>query len=96
MSDEQKPPEAMIQWEPQTASEGVALAKWFAQSTLMPREIKTAPDIFVTIAAGRDFGWSPMQSLRGIYVVKGKPSLSADAMVALAKARPDVCEYFLR
>ena len=93
MSDE-KQPDAIVEWEPRTASEGVALAKWFEKSSLMPREIKSAADIFVTICAGRDFGWSPMQSLRGIYVVKGKPSLAADSMVALAKSRPDVCEWF--
>lgn len=98
MSDEQKKPEAastaIVQWDPQSATEAWQLAKYYGQSELLPKSLRSTGDIFVTIAAGRDFGWSPMQSMRAIYVVEGKPSLSADAMVGIAKSS-GVCEYFL-
>jgi hypothetical protein len=37
------------------------------------------------ILTGHELGLSPMQSLRGIYVVSGKPVLSADLMVAVIR-----------
>ena len=37
------------------------------------------------LMTGRELGLSPMQSLRGIYVVSGKPVLSADLMVAAVR-----------
>lgn len=86
--------EALVSWEPKTATEAWQLSKYYHPSGLLPKDLKVISDVFVVISAGRDFGWSPMQSFRGIYVVKGKPSLSADAMVGLAKSRPDICEYF--
>ena len=85
---------AVVQWDPGTASEAWQLAKYYQTSQLLPKALANVGDVFVTIAAGRDFGWSPMQSMRGIYVVEGKPSLSADAMVGIAKSSK-VCEYFV-
>jgi hypothetical protein len=35
-----------------------------------------------------------MQSLRSIHVIEGKPSCSADLILALCKRRPEVCRYF--
>ena len=43
------------------------------------------------LMTGRELGLSPMQSLRGIYVVNGKPVLSADLMVAAVR-RSGLCE----
>lgn len=43
------------------------------------------------LMTGRELGLSPMQSLRGIYVVSGKPVLSADLMVAAVR-RSGLCE----
>jgi len=98
--EQQKPQEqtarastAIVHWEPENATEAWTLAKYYGQSKLVPRALENVADIFVTIAAGRDFGWSPMQSMRGIHVVEGKPSLSADAMVGIAK-KADICEWF--
>ena len=85
---------AVVHWEPETATEAWTLAKYYQQSNLLPKALANIGDVFVTIAAGRDFGWSPMQSMRGIYVVEGKPSLSADAMVGIAK-KSTTCEYFV-
>ena len=43
------------------------------------------------IITGQELGLSPMQSMRGIYVVSGKPVLSADLMVAVVR-RSGLCE----
>ena len=82
---------------PASASEAWQLAKYYQASALIPKDLKNIADVFVTIAAGRDFGWSPMQSMRGIYVVKGKPSLSADAMVGpgLPKQAGDIYRHLI-
>lgn len=48
----------------------------------------------MVMLAGRDLGFSYTQSLRAFQVIKGKPSLSADAMVAVCLSRKDLCEYF--
>lgn len=42
------------------------------------------------IMTGHELGLSPMQSLRGIYIVSGKPVLSADLMVAVVR-RSGLC-----
>jgi hypothetical protein len=39
----------------------------------------------VILMTGRELGLAPMQSLRGIYVVDGKPTLSSDMMVAVIR-----------
>jgi hypothetical protein len=45
---------------------------------------------------GRELGLQPMQSLRGINVIKGKPTVAADLMGALVQSHPSgVCEYLL-
>ncbi len=45
------------------------------------------------LATGHELGLSPMQSLRGIYVVNGKPVLSADLLVAIVR-RSGLCEWW--
>lgn len=96
--EQQQPPEstrpaALVRFDPETATEAWNLARYYGQSKLIPAALRQTGDIFVTIMAGRDFGWSPMQALRGIHVVEGKPSLAADAMVAIVKASGR-CKYF--
>lgn len=48
----------------------------------------------VVLMTGLELGFSPAQAFRGIHVIKGKPTLSADMMVAVCKSRPDICHYF--
>lgn len=96
--EQQQPPVAPaalvpVRFDPETATEAWQLSKYYERSKLLPKQLVSTADVFVTIMAGRDFGWSPMQSLRGIYVVEGKPSLSSDAMVAIAKTSGK-CRYF--
>lgn len=61
-----------------------ALAKQFSESKLIPSDLQAKPaDVFVTLLAGHELGLSPMAALRGIHVIKGKPSLTADTMVGV-------------
>lgn len=95
---ETKPPEQgtqamVVHWQPESVTEAIELARYFSKSNLMPPKVNTVANLLVAFAAGRDFGWTPMQSLRGMNVVNGKPSMSADAMVGEAKKHP-TCEYF--
>lgn len=48
--------------------------------------VKRAEEAAVILLTGRELGLSPMQSLRGIYVVNGQPVLSADLLVAVVRA----------
>jgi hypothetical protein len=48
----------------------------------------------VVLMTGLELGFSPAQAFRGIHVIKGKPTLSADMMVAVCKSRADICHYF--
>ena len=57
------------------------------KSGLLPESIKS-PEAALTIAMrGSELGMSPMQAFASIYVVKGKPSLSSQSMLALALQR---------
>ena len=55
--------------------------------------VKTPEEALIILMTGRELGLTTTQSLRGIYVVKGKPMVSADAMVACVMADPR-CEYW--
>lgn len=55
---------------------------------------KTPEQALLVMMSGRDLGLSYAQSLRAFHVIEGKPSLSADGMVAVALVRRDVCEFF--
>lgn len=55
--------------------------------------LRTAEEALIILMTGRELGLTTTQSLRGIYVVKGKPMVSADAMVACVVADPR-CEYW--
>lgn len=79
---------------PQTMETLEKLAKNISTSSLIPDSLKGKPgDCLVVLMTGAELGLQPMQALRSIAVVKGKPSLSADLMVSLVKQRKDVCEF---
>lgn len=78
---------------PKSISEAKDLAKDLALSRLLPEALQKSPvDVFAVIATGAELGLAPMQSLRGITIIKGKPTLSADLMGALVRSSPQ-CEY---
>jgi hypothetical protein len=89
------PATAITPFEPRGMEEALKLADQFAKSNLLPAHLRGKPaDVLVTLLSGRELGFSPLQSVRAIYVVEGKPTLAAEAMVALCKRQPEVCEWF--
>jgi hypothetical protein len=87
-------PTAMVGFEPSTWQEAALLAETLAKSSIIPDYLKGKPgDVLVILMMGRELGLGPMQSLRMIHVIKGKPGLSADLVVGLCLKSP-VCDHF--
>lgn len=81
---------------PKSLDEITTLSRTLSKSTLLPEAMRgKEAEIMFSILTGAELGLAPMQSLRAIEVIKGKPTLKAEAMVALVRARRDVCEYFM-
>lgn len=82
-------------FEPANLDQALVLANKLADSNLIPTPLKKRPsDVLVVLMAGREMGLGPMQSLRGMHVIEGRPSMSAELMVAQCLKRPDACEFF--
>lgn len=59
-------------------------AKVIAAGSVIPDSLRGKPaDVFITVMHGLDLGLRPMQALNLVYVVKGRPSLSAEGMRSL-------------
>lgn len=72
----------------------VEMAQLLAPADLLPKHLRNKPaDVFLTLQLGSELGLAPMQSIRAIHVIEGKPTMSADLMAALCQRRRDVCEY---
>ena len=56
-------------------------------SGALPMHIQNAEQAIAIAAMGAELGWSPMKSVRSIYLVKGNPQLSAQAMLGLVYER---------
>jgi hypothetical protein len=81
---------------PRTLDEVGVLSRTLSKSSLLPDALRgKEAEIMFSILTGAELGLAPMQSIRAIEVIKGKPTLKAEAMVALVRARRDVCEYLM-
>lgn len=77
---------------PQTYSELVKWADVAAKSDLTPKGMRGKPaDILLTVQFGSQLGMNLMESLRGIAVINGTPSLFGDSLLAMCKRHPE-CE----
>lgn len=77
-----------------TLAEIKEISNTLSASKLMPEALQKSPaDIFAIVQTGQELGLEPMKSIRGIAIIKGKPTLSADLMGALVKRERAVCEY---
>ena len=81
-----------FRYEPRDMREAMIFARAVVESGLAP-QAKTPEAAFAMIAMGAELGLTAMQSLRSIYLIDGKPTLSADLIVGLVK-RSSVCLYF--
>lgn len=71
-----------------TIDDAERLARIAVASGLTP--LRRPEEAAVILLTGRELGLAPMQSLRGIHVVQGRPVLSADLMVAIVR-RSGLC-----
>jgi RecT family len=79
----------------QTMEQAQQLAKTLSPSALLPDSLRGKPgDVLIVLLTGAELGLGPMQSLRGISVIKGKATMSADLMLALVK-KSEACEYIV-
>jgi len=62
-------------------------ARALIKSGFFPRSVNTPEKVIAVMLAGRELGLPPMQSIRAISIVDGKPTLSAETMLALAYQR---------
>jgi len=77
-----------------TLTEIKEVSTTLSASKLMPEALQKSPaDIFAIVLTGQELGLEPMKAIRGITIIKGKPTLSADLMGALVKRESRICEY---
>lgn len=64
----------------------IAYAKTVAVSDLLPADYRGRPaDVLVAIEYGAALGLAPIAALRGIAVIKGRPTLTSDTMAAVVR-----------
>lgn len=64
-----------------------------ARSGLMPQDVKGVDAAFYIMASGIELGLQPMLALRTLRLVKGRISIAAETMLALAIARGVMIEW---
>lgn len=85
--------EFLTRYEPRNFDELARLSNAVVRSGLAPSSVNRAEDAMIILMSGAELGLTAMQSLRSIHVIKGRPVLSADLMVALVRRSPS-CEFF--
>src|SRR5690625_1496445 len=83
----------VTRYEPKNLDQMERLASAVVRRGLAPKDVRTREDAMVILMSGAELGLTAMQSLRSIHVIQGRPTLSADLMVALVRRSP-TCEYF--
>jgi hypothetical protein len=79
---------------PRSVQEAEQLATTLSKSALIPADLRGKPgDVLLILLTGAELGMGPTAALRGVYVVKGRPCISAQMMVGLCQNSP-ACEYF--
>src|SRR3954468_11150245 len=81
-------------YEPRDITEALRVADVMVKSRLLGSKVATPEQAFVIMATGKELGLTAMQSLRSIHIIEGKPSCSADLLLALCKRESRICKYF--
>lgn len=80
-------------YEPRSWQDAAQMAEALVRSGMLPKGVAKPAAALAVIVQGREFGLTAMQSLRSIHVIDGKPTFSADMMVALVH-RSGLAEFF--
>ena len=78
----------------ETMDRALAMFDRLGRSGLLPEGINGPGDAAIIAGYSASLSRDPMWGLRNMHVIKGKPVLSADAMLALALAHPD-CAFII-
>jgi hypothetical protein len=74
---------------PASFSELVQFAQMAAKSQLVPKKYRNqTEDIMLAVQLGSEVGLRPMQALKNIAVINGRPAVWGDALPGLCKASP--------
>lgn len=74
----------------QIAGNAIQIAEMMGRSQIVPPAYRGKPaDIAAAIMLGAEVGLPPIQALRSIAVINGRPSLWGDAALAVVMAHPD-------
>ena len=63
-------------------------SRWIINSGMAPKGLPSPEAVMVIIQHGAEVGLQPMQALRGIAFINGRPSLFGDAALAVCMAHP--------
>jgi len=75
--------------QPRDMDQAMRLADMLANSGMVPKQyIKNPQGTLVAMMMGNEIGLNPLQSLQNIAVINGKPSIYADALLALVQNHP--------
>lgn len=75
--------------QPSNLQEAIHLAEMLASSGMVPKQYINNPQgTLVAMMMGQELGLNPIQSLQNIAVINGKPSIYADALLALVQNHP--------
>src|SRR5262249_16490696 len=81
-------------YEPRSFEEAMRIALVYASSGLLG-EVRSQEAALVIMATGAELGIPATTALRSVHIVKAKPILSSDLIVALCLKRTELCEYFI-
>lgn len=81
-------------YEPRAVGDAFKMAQAMVESKFLPKSVQTPQQALAIMATGKELGFSMMQSFRLIHIIEGKPSLSADAQLALVLSSGKA-EYFM-
>jgi hypothetical protein len=62
-------------------------AQALVESGFLPRAVNTPEKALAIMQTGKELGLGPMQALRSIHIIEGKPTMSADLIAGLALAK---------
>ena len=63
----------------------LGLGKAMFDSGLMPKSVQSPQQAAIIMLTGRDYGLTPMQSIKGIDVIEGRPRMESELMVAIVR-----------
>ncbi|MEK0431452.1 MAG: hypothetical protein RL139_1256 [Gemmatimonadota bacterium] len=73
-----------LTFEPQSWDQLARVAETYAGSGLIPRALSNPAALMLVVVQGRELGLTTLRSIRGIHVIDGKPTLSAELTRELA------------